>query len=171
MRNGFGKVIVMAASLALIGAMLAVPAGAHGSGVVKSCIQGTSCISNSANNAVFAVCSPLSATTTCNPGRDVTIELASFGASKTVHVWFLNGEVDNPNATDCSQAVGVLGRTHLGDVTTSASGTGSMNTHLPPAGGTPGTWSYGSNWICATTAPHSGGIGTIGDQLFTIYPV
>lgn len=148
------------------------PAQAHGTGVVKSCLPGTDCTSNSADNAVFAICGAASATTSCNPGRNVTIQLSNFGLGATVHVWWLNGEVDDPTRADCRQAVGTLGRTHLGDVTTSSTtGKGSLSVHLPPPGGTPATWSYGSNWLCATTAAHSGGTGTIGDQLFVIYPV
>lgn len=145
-------------------------AGAHGTGVVKSCQPGKDCVSDSSKNAVFAICRPASATTTCNPGRDVTIQLRNFGANKTVKVWWLNSEVDDPAANDCSQAVGV-GRTALPDATTNGSGAASLNTHLPPAGGTPATWSYGTNWICATTDPTNSGTGVIGDQQFAIYPV
>lgn len=149
------------------------PASAHGSGVVKSCLPGTDCTTNSANNAVFAVCNPVYAGANggaCSPGRDVTIQLSNFGASKQVYVYFLNSEVDDPNATDCRQAVPV-GRTALAGspVTTNASGKASLNALLPP-GSTPGQWSYGPNWLCATTAAPGTSGGTIGDQLFTVYP-
>lgn len=159
-------VVVLGVSLGIAPTL---PANAHGTGVVKSCQRGTDCTTDSSKNAVFAICSPVSAASTCDPGRDVTIQLRNFGSSQTVHVWWLNGEVTDPTRTDCRQAVG-LGRTHLGDVTTNGSGAGSLDAHLPPPGGTPGTWSYGENWLCATTAPHDGGSGVIGDQLFMIYP-
>ena len=168
---------VLAASVLAFGVVPGAPAHAHGTGVVKSCIQGTDCTTNSANNAVFAICDPASATTTCDPGRDVTIQVSNFGNGVTVHLWWLNGEVDNPTTTDCTQAVlerqsGITERTALGDVTTNATtGKGSLNTHLPPSGGTPGTWSYGSNWICGTTVTAGSAGGVIGDQLFAIYPV
>ena len=164
-----GKNLVKALSGAVIvgGVALAgqTPATAHGSGVVKSCVRDTNC-----TNAVFAVCDPLYATTNggaCSPGRDVTIQLSNFGASKQVHVYFLNSEVDDPGASDCSQAIKV-GSTELpgSPVTTSASGRANLDAHLPPGN----TWSYGSNWICATTSAPGGVGGTIGDQLFTIYP-
>lgn len=158
-------------AVAVLGLQGGSPVQAHGAGVVKSCLPGTDCTTNSANNAVFAICSPLNAATTCNPGRDVRIQVSNFGLGATVHLWWLNGEVDNPNATDCSQLVGLLGRTALGDVSTSSiTGKGSLDVHLPPAGGTVSSWSYGSNWICGTTAA-AGGTGTIGDQLFAVYPV
>ena len=163
---------VLVATILTFGLVPGVPAQAHGAGVVKSCISGTDCTTKSANNAVFAVCDPLSATTTCDPGRDVTIQVANFGKGVTVHLWWLNGEVEDQTRSDCLQAIGELGRTHLGDVTTdSVTGKASLDVHLPPGGGTPDSWSYGDNWLCGTTAPHTGGSGTIGNQLFTIYPV
>ena len=149
-----------------------VPARAHGAGVVKSCIQGTDCTSNSANNAVFAICNPLQANPAveCKPGRDVTIQVSNFGLGATVHLWWLNRDVDDPTTSDCSQA-GVTNRTFLGDVNTSSTtGKGSLNVHLPPAGPTPGTWSYGSNWLCGTTVNLGQSGGVIGDQMFAIYP-
>lgn len=166
----------MLSGAALLGGALLIgqmPAGAHGSGVVKSCIQGTDCTTNSANNAVFAVCNPVYAGTNggaCSPGRDVTIQLSNFGASKPVYVYFLNSVVDDPNATDCRQLVSVKRTALAGSpVTTNPAGKASLNAHLPP-GNTPSDWSYGANWLCATTsAPGTSG-GTIGDQLFPVYP-
>lgn len=164
------------------------PAEAHGVGIVKSCEPGVDCIANpsSANNATFAVCDPLPALTTgqCSHAggfspaspRSVNIEVANFGKDVTVHVWFLNGEVDNSQASDCSQLVGGRGnRTHLGDVQTDpVTGKGNLPATLPPGLLSPPSlqtgWSYGDNWICGTTAPHGGGTGVIGDQLFLIYP-
>lgn len=163
------KILAICGVMAVMVLPFAGTASAHGTGVVKSCMSGTDCVSDSSKNAVFAVCSPVSARTTCNPGRDVTIQLRNFGANQTVKVWWLNSEVDNPAANDCSQAAGA-GRTALPDATTNSSGSASVNTHLPPAGGTPGTWSYGTNWICATTDPNNLGTGVIGDQQFAIYP-
>lgn len=88
-------------------------------------------------------------------------------------MWWLNAEVDDPSQSDCSQAA-LTGRTLLVDATMNSSGKGSLGTvaspvHLPPPGGTPGAWSYGTNWLCATTAPAMG-TGTVGDQQFAIYP-
>lgn len=167
---------VLLVSLFLLPALAFVgpsPANAHGSGVVKSCLPGTDCTTNSAKNAVFAICAPAYATThngACSPGRDVTIQLSNFGANKSVHVYFLNSEVDDPNATDCSQAVPV-GSTELtgSPVTTNTAGKASLNAHLPP-GNTPDDWSYGPNWLCATTAAPGTAGGTIGDQMFPVYP-
>lgn len=169
--------LAAATTLAVVGGA-PLPAQAHGSGVVKSCLPNTDCTTNSANNAVFAICDPLDANpaVSCSPGRDVTIQVSNFGNGVTVHVWWLNGEVDNPLTSDCTQAVlgrqgSVTGRTALGDVVTSSStGKASLDAHLPPAGATPGTWSYGSNWICATTVTAGSAGGVIGDQLFAVYP-
>jgi hypothetical protein len=153
--------------------MMSGPVQAHGTGRVAS-------------SGTFAVCDPDVAATTgqcyhkagfspASP-RNVTISLSNFGANKLVHVWFLNSEVDDPNRTDCFQAVGGSARrTHLGDTTMNGSGSGSLNATLPPGlmappNAEPG-WSYGTNWLCATTAPHTGGQGTVGDQTFMIYPV
>lgn len=150
------------------------PASAHGAGFVKSCQPGTDCTKDASKNAVFAVCKPPAAATKCDPGRDVTIRVAGFGGGAVVHLWWLNGEVDDTSASDCTQAVSggqdvVTERTFLGDVQTGADGKGFLDAHLPPAGGTPGTWSYGSNFLCGTTAG-PGQTGIIGDQLFVIYP-
>ena len=169
------KALLVAAPLLVIGLALVgpSPAGAHGSGVVKSCIHGTDCTTNSADNAVFAVCDPLYAAThngACSPGRDVTIQLSNFGASQSVHVYFLNSEVDDPNATDCSQAVPVGSNELTGSpVSTDVAGKASLDAALPPAN-TPGSWSYGPNWLCASTAAPGTVGGTIGDQLFPVYP-
>lgn len=173
MRNKILKGLLPVAALGALSFIGLPPASAHGSGVVTSCIQGTDCTTNSANNAVFAVCNPLYAGTNggaCSPGRDVTIQLSNFGNSKSVHVYFLNSEVDDPNSTDCAQAI-PLGSTELpgSPVTTGTTGKASLNARLAP-GNTPSKWSYGPNWLCATTvAPGTSG-GTVGDQLFTIYP-
>ncbi len=165
-----------AASGILLGSLFfsTAPASAHGAGLVKSCLPGTDCTNDSSKNAVFAVCKPPAAATNCDPGRDVTIRVAGFGNGALVHLWWLNGEVDDTSQSDCSQAVTgrqnvVTERTFLGDAQTDATGKGSLNAHLPPAGGTPGTWSYGSNFLCGTTAG-PGGTGVVGDQLFVIYP-
>lgn len=165
-----------AAAGMLLGSLFfsAAPASAHGAGFVKSCLPGTDCTNDASKNAVFAVCKPPAAATKCDPGRDVRIQVAGFGNNALVHLWWLNGEVDDPNASDCSQAVTgrqgvVTERTFLGDAQTGATGKGFLDTHLPPAGGSPGTWSYGSNFLCGTTAG-PGQVGIIGDQLFVIYP-
>lgn len=169
MRTAKKFLVPLLATTALMLAPL--PSDAMPAPTVKSCNPNTDCTTNSANNAVFAVCRPESSTTTCDRGRDVTIQLSGFPANSTVHVWWLNGvEPADRGADDCSRIMDAGGRTHISDAQTDGNGKGSFNTHLPPAGGTPGTWSYGSNWICATTAPHTGGAGAISDQMFTIYP-
>lgn len=167
----------LAAGLAVAGGG---PAAAHGSGVVKSCIQGTDCTNDSSKTAVFAVCDPKVAVAyACShPATDpnkqgprpVTVQLSGFPASTNVYVWFLNSEVDNPSQNDCTQAVPV-GRTLLGGGPVAASSTGkaSLNVSLPPGNHTQ-DWSYGANWICATTAAVAGAGGTVGDQQFAVYP-
>lgn len=165
---------VFLAALLSLGSLsvLGVPANAHGTGVVKSCLPGTNCITDSSKNAVFAVCNPLLANPTveCKPGRDVTVQLANYGTATTAYLWWLNGaEPDNPSKTDCTKAVDAQGRTLLATVPLSG-GKGSWTGHLPPPGGTPGVWSYGANWLCGTTASSPGQTGTIGDQQFAIYP-
>ena len=158
----------------LIGASLLTgtgPAQAHGTGVVKSCIQGTDCTNDSSKNAVFAVCDPqIGLVYACTPGRPVTIQLSNFPANSNVYVWFLNHEVDNPAENDCTQAVG-FGRTQLSGspVATDSSGKASLDATLAPGNHTQG-WSFGPNWICATTAAAAGSGGTIGDQQFAVYP-
>jgi len=151
------------------------PVQAAGTGVVKSCVQGTNCTS-----AVFAVCDPKVAVAfpCSHPNavadkrgpRPVTIQLSNFPPSTNVYVWFLNSEVTNPNENDCTQAVD-LGRTQLPNspVATNTSGKASLDANLPP-GNHSQQWSYGTNWICATTAPFAGSGGTVGDQQFAIYP-
>jgi len=101
--------------------------------------------------------------------RSVTIQLSSFPANTAVHVFFLKTEVDDPNKTDCTQALGT-GRTELtgSPVTTNGTGKASLNATLPP-GNFPTNWNYGVNWICATSASAAGGTGTIGDQAFNIF--
>lgn len=167
----------MVAAVTLLSSMFlsAGPAAAHGAGFVKSCLVNTDCTTDGSKNAVFAVCKPAAAATTCDPGRDVTIQVSNFGKGALVHLWWLNGEVDDPLKTDCTQAVSgkqniTTERTFLGDAQTDPStGKGSLNVHLPPSGGTPSTWSYGSNFLCGTTVG-PGESGVIGDQLFVIYP-
>lgn len=155
------------------------PAQAHGTGVVKSCIQGTDCTSDSTKTAVFAVCDPMVAVVfpcshpSANPDkrgpRPVTVQLSNFPASTNIYVWFLNSEVDDPSQNDCSQAVPV-GRTLLGGpVPSDGAGKARLDVSLPPGNHTQ-AWSYGTNWICATTAATPGAGGTVGDQQFAIYP-
>lgn len=168
---------LIAAGSAVIGVN---PAQAHGTGIVKSCKQNTDCTTNSANNAVFAVCDPqVGLAYPCSHAnsdpdkrgpRPVTIQLSNFPANTNVYVWFLNSEVDNPDEDDCTQAVGA-GRTQLSGspVATDGSGRASLDASLPP-GNHSQAWSYGTNWICATTAATPGSGGTIGDQQFAVYP-
>lgn len=174
-RKAGATAFALAAGLAAAGGG---PAQAHGSGVVKTCIQGTDCTNDSSKTAVFAVCDPMVAVAypcshpSTNPDkqgpRPVTVQLSGFPASTNVYVWFLNSEVDDPSENDCTQAVPV-GRTPLGVVASSTGGKASLNVSLPLGNHTQ-AWSYGANWICATTASAPGANGTVGDQQFAVYP-
>lgn len=130
-------------------------ASAHGTGVVSG-------------SGVFAVCTPTSPSPApCTPGRSVTYSFSNFGTASTLNVFWLNGsEPTNPQKTDCTKAsTGTGGRVSLGTVSLSG-GAGTATYQMPPS-----PWSYGPNWVCATTASGPGQAGVVGDQIFTIYPV
>lgn len=149
----------------------------YGAGVLFTTVT---CVGNveakiAGADAVSAICSP-SNTTVCSSPRTVTIELSNFLPSSTVHVWFVKGDQDFMTYSACEHLSDnvdddvtdlLLPSSHLGDAAVNTAGSGSLvGVSLPPAGG----WLYGSNWICATTAPHAGGSGHHGAQLFTVYP-
>lgn len=94
-------------------------------------------------------------------------------ANARIDLYLLNGSAPaDLNATDCSRSTDLLvstaaaQRTLLGTVlstgTTRSTFTVSVNMAIPF-----GKWTYGLNWLCATSAP-LGGTGGIGDQAFSI---
>lgn len=129
-------------------------AEAHGTGVVSG-------------SGVFAVCSPTSLSPgACTPGRSVTYSFSNFGSASTLYVWWLNGaEPTDPRRSDCTKASsGTGGRVSLGTVSLSG-GAGTATYQMAPS-----PWSYGPNWVCATTVSTPGQTGIVGDQIFTVYP-
>lgn len=131
------------------------PVQAHGTGVVKG-------------SSVFAVCSPTSLSPgPCTPGKSVKYDFSNFGTAPTLYVWWLDGaEPTHPQKSDCTKATtGAGGRLLLGTVSLN-NGKGSATYQMAPS-----PWSYGPNWVCATTASTPGDSGVVGDQIFTVYPV
>lgn len=165
--------VAVAAVLCMAFGTSVLPAGATSHPpTVKTCEPGTDCTA-----AVFAVCFPISTTTCVGPSgrgpRTVDVVVTGFTPGESVHVWWLMTEVTDPVQFDCSQALmsqaGVQ-RTHIADVTMDSYGDGTVsNVSLPP-GNLGEDWLYGSNWVCATEAPHGGGAGNTADRLFSVYP-
>lgn len=177
--------VMLTAATALV-VMTTQPADAHGTGTVGLCERDGNSSSTGCTSAVFAAClvnPDLTCTSIENGPRDIEVQLSNFPANTTVHVWFLRGsEATDPTKSDCSKATDPGGatagnRTHLGDVTTNSSGRAEFDETLPrstwtafvPVVNPAGQWTWGGNWVCATTA-NLGGTGTVGDRAFTIYP-
>lgn len=163
------------AMAALASLVVANPARAHGTGLVELCERNNNA---ACTTAVFAVCDPKQPPAACssvlNPSkgpRDIEIRVSNFPASTTVYLWWLVGsQATDPTVTDCSQAA-AMNRISLGSVTTDSTGKAEVDETLPRASWTtPSQWLYGPNWVCGTTVT-LGGTGTVGDRMFTIYPV
>lgn len=167
-------VVALTASLAgLLSTEQAADASNHPT--VRTCEPGTDC-----DPAVFAVCFPQAGVQYPCTGpagvgpRDVDIVLDNFSPNTDVHVWWLKTEVTDPAEFDCTQALtgsaDDSSRTHLADVTMDGNGSYTIENESLPPGDHAKEWNYGSNWVCATDAPHSGGSGDTADRLFTVYP-
>lgn len=157
-------------------AVTLVPTGA-GAHTGHPQVTTTSCSDSGCGSAVFAICEPDPGQVCAGPlsdgermgPRKVTVNLHGFSGNTNVSLWWLRTEVANEAGTDCRQAV-TNARTPLVDVTTDANGDATVtNVNLPP-GEQGDEWEYGPNWVCATTAPDTGGSGEIADRLFTVYP-
>lgn len=162
--------LVLAASTGSL--TLVPPAAARGNpaAIVQTCAVGTDCTPDA-----FAVCTPSAPPIDCSSAKQVVIKLSAWPPNKLVHLWWLATTPDNQTKTDCSQTENLWDkRTFVGDVTTNDSGVFYLTTTLPPLGTRntldpqTSTWSYGTNWVCATTASGRGQIGDIGDQPFFI---
>ncbi|MEJ7763990.1 MAG: hypothetical protein WKF86_00680 [Acidimicrobiales bacterium] len=91
---------------------------------------------------------------------------SNFGTATTLNVFWLNGpEATNPAKSDCTKATdGTLSRYPLGTVNLTK-GAGTATYQMAPS-----PWTYGVNWVCATTASGPSEPGIVGDQTFTVYP-
>lgn len=154
---------------------------------VRVCVPGTSeiaclvsgpSVAPGPNDSNSATCVPsLAPSFACTAPISVTIWTKGWAAGETLRFWWLNATTDaSPGKFDCSQAETndfVPRRTHLGTVTVASGATSAkldLTSALPPDN-FPTMWTYGTNWVCVTSAdPSNTSGGNSGDQVFIVKP-